>query len=217
MTQQGILVAGIGNIFLGDDAFGIEVAQRLAHHTLPEGVRVADFGIRGFDLAYTLTEEHHLAILVDALPRGGQLGTLYVIRPDLDDPDAAPEKTLDTHGMGPAKALRLVRALGGDPGEILVVGCEPAMVEAREDGQMGLSGPVQAAVPEAVALVESLITKALSETASRCSRRQDYEAKLVYLADSCDSANRLRENDCWIHARTKALPQDDGDVKPSKD
>jgi hydrogenase maturation protease len=127
---------------------------------------VVDFGIRGFDLAYALMEEHNLAILVDALPRGGQPGTLYVIRPNPDALEDALETTLDTHGMDPAKALRLVRAMGGEPGKILVVGCEPAVVESREDGQMGLSGPVQAAVPEAVALIESLITKALSETTS---------------------------------------------------
>src|SRR5947209_2000127 len=91
-----ILVAGVGNIFLGDDAFGVEVAQRLLRRSLPEGVRVVDFGIRGFDLAYALMRddlaEGGTAILVDALPRGEPPGTLYVIEPDLDalgEPDTA--------------------------------------------------------------------------------------------------------------------------------
>lgn len=165
MTQPDILVAGIGNIFLGDDAFGVEVAQRLTARPQPAGVRVVDFGIRGFDLAYALLDGHEAAILIDALPRGGEPGTLYVIEPRLDEIDAGanPDLVLETHGMDPVKVLRLVAAMGGQPGRILVVGCEPEALGEYEDGRMGLSEPVQAAVEEAVELVESLVAKLIEE------------------------------------------------------
>src|SRR6202030_732892 len=81
--KERILIAGIGNIFLGDDAFGVEVVRRLAARKLPDAIRVVDFGIRGFDLAYALMEGYEITILVDATPRGGQPGTLYTIEPDL--------------------------------------------------------------------------------------------------------------------------------------
>jgi hydrogenase maturation protease len=153
-----ILVAGIGNIFLGDDAFGVEVVRRLDQRPQPEGVRLVDFGIRGFDLAYALMDHPDLAILVDALPRGGTPGTLYVLEPDLGDAQApAPEAMVETHGMTPDKVLQLVRALGGQPGAIRVVGCEPANFGSEEEPAMDLSEPVRAAVDEAVRLVESLV------------------------------------------------------------
>src|SRR5438128_1754175 len=91
--RRAVLVAGVGNIFLGDDAFGVEVAQRLARRPLPAGVRVVDFGIRGLDLAYALLDPYEAVILVDAMPRGEQPGTLYVLEPDLG-PDSAPAEGL---------------------------------------------------------------------------------------------------------------------------
>jgi hydrogenase maturation protease len=149
-----VLVAGIGNIFLGDDAFGVEVVHRLARRDLPEGVRVVDFGIRGFDLAHALMDSSDsAAVLVDATPRGGEPGTLYLLEAEIDATDV----TLEPHGMDPATVLRLVNALGGRPPRILVVGCEPVLLDADEDGFLGLSPPVASAVDEAVRMIESLV------------------------------------------------------------
>jgi hydrogenase maturation protease len=163
---QNILIACIGNIFLGDDAFGVEVFRRLAERTFPEGVRIADFGIRGLDLTYALLEDWDMVILVDAAPRGHDPGTLYVIEPAPDaaaDPQSeTPMQALpliDAHGMDPMKVLRAVAAMGGNLKRLLVVGCEPAPLDSDEEMQMGLSPQVEMAVPEAVELIESLITK----------------------------------------------------------
>ena len=154
-----VLVAGIGNIFLGDDAFGVEVLNRLAQRTLPEGVKAVDYGIRSYDLAYALMEEWELVILVDALPRGGEPGTLYVLEPKLPEGEEAPP-SLDAHTMNPFAVLQLVSALGGKVGRMLVVGCEPGRLEPDAEGNIGLSEPVSAALDEAVHMVEELISKA---------------------------------------------------------
>jgi hydrogenase maturation protease len=151
-----VLIAGIGNIFLGDDAFGVEVAQRLLRRPWPEEVRVVDFGIRGFDLAYAILDGPALTILVDATPRGGAPGTLYVIEPDLDTATGQAGPGIDSHSMDPVKVLQLVRAFGGRPERMLVVGCEPATFGPEGEGQMGLSPPVEAALDDAVRLIEQL-------------------------------------------------------------
>jgi hydrogenase maturation protease len=158
VTRPRILVACIGNIFLGDDGFGCAVARRLAGRTLPEGVLVVDFGIRGFDLAYALLEGYETTIFVDAAPRGGEPGTLYVIEPDLNELHDSEERAMlvEPHGMNPLRVLGLVKAMGGGFRRILIVGCEPATA-GSEGGQEGLSEPVEAAVDEAVRLVESLV------------------------------------------------------------
>jgi hydrogenase maturation protease len=163
-----ILVAGIGNIFLGDDAFGVEVVRRLANVKLPEAVRVADFGIRGFDLAYALQDGYETTILVDACPRGAAPGTLYVIEPDLRvlDVPEAPQAVVEAHAMNPVSVLRMARAMNIEVKNLLLVGCEPETL-GGEEGQMGLSAPVAAAVDEAVKLVESVISKILDK------RKQD--------------------------------------------
>jgi hydrogenase maturation protease len=163
MSTQRILIAGIGNIFFGDDAFGVEVVQRLARRPLPESVRVIDFGIRGLDLTYALLEGYEAVILVDAVPQGGSPGTLYVIepRPDPEPGSAAADLTLETHGMDPAKVLRVAAALGGQVQRVLLVGCEPGALASEEEMQMGLSEPVRAAVEPAVALIESLVPQLL--------------------------------------------------------
>jgi hydrogenase maturation protease len=158
-----ILVAGIGNIFLGDDAFGVEVVRRLADLHLPESVRVADFGIRGFDLAYALQDGYETTILVDACPHGEAPGTLYVIEPDLkalDAPDA-PQAVVEAHAMNPMNVLRMARAMNIEVKNVLLLGCEPETL-GGEEGQMGLSDAVEAAVDHAVKLVESIINKILS-------------------------------------------------------
>ncbi len=161
MTNPRILIAGIGNIFFGDDAFGSEVARRLAGRPLSEGVRVVDFGIRGFDLTYALLDGYDATILVDATPRGGAPGTLYVIEPDPGDPNGPEDADLliQTHGMDPVKVLRLAAALGGQTMRVLLVGCEPETLGTDEDPAMGLSASVEAAVDAAIPLIESLVAK----------------------------------------------------------
>ena len=152
-----ILVAGIGNIFLADDGFGCEVVKRLAGRGLPEGVEVVDFGIRGLDLAYALMEPYEAVIFVDALPRGEEPGTVYLIEPEVEDEG---EAAIDTHGMDPVKVIRFARAMGAETTRTLVVGCEPKMVltgENYDDMSMELSDPVSSAVEEAANLVESLV------------------------------------------------------------
>jgi hydrogenase maturation protease len=151
-----ILVAGIGNVFLGDDGFGVALADRLARRELPAGVEVVDFGIRGMDLAYALLDGYEAAVLLDATPRGEAPGSLYVIEPEPDEGAAA----VDAHGMDPVKVLALARSLGGGPlPRILVVGCEPLtrMSGEEEDLVAELSEPVRAALDEGVRLVESLL------------------------------------------------------------
>ncbi len=160
-----VLIAGVGNIFLGDDAFGVEVVNRLAQRRLPKGVCVADFGIRSYDLAYALMEDWRLVILVDALPRNGAPGTLYVLEPQIPEGEAVPP-SLDAHSMNPVAVLQLVSALGGKVGKMLVVGCEPNDLEPDAQGNMGLSAPVNAAVDEAVRMVEDLVNRACSEAAA---------------------------------------------------
>ncbi len=165
MTPR-ILVAGIGNIFLGDDGFGVEVVRRLAQEKIPEDVRVVDFGIRGFDLAYALMEPYGAVILVDALPRGSPPGTLHTIEPDLSSLESAGshEMTPDTHGMNPMRVLAMVNALGGQPKRLFVVGCEPErLAPDEEEERMGLSAPVGLAVDAAVAMIQSLIGKLAAE------------------------------------------------------
>lgn len=152
--MKRILVAGIGNIFFGDDAFGVEVSRRLGARSLPEGVRVVDFGIRGLDLTYALLEGWDAAILVDAAPRGGQPGTLYVLEPETD---ADVPASIETHGMDPARVLALLREMGGTPPVLRIVGCEPGPIP--EGFEMRLSPEVEAAIDPAVALVEDLVAQ----------------------------------------------------------
>ena len=162
VQKPRILVAGIGNIFLGDDGFGVEVVRRMAGRNLPASVRVSDFGIRGFDLAYALQDGYETTILVDACPHGQAPGTLSVIEPDLKtlDEPGAPEAVMEGHTMNPMNVLRMARAMNIELKNVLLVGCEPETL-GGEEGQMGLSAPVEAAVDDAVKLVESVINKVL--------------------------------------------------------
>ncbi len=157
MGPKRVLIAGIGNIFLGDDGFGVEVAKRLAGRELPEGVEVRDFGIRGMDLVYALQDDYEVVVFVDATPRGENPGTVYLIEPEIEDDG---EVTLDTHGMDPVKVIKFARALGARPNRTLVVGCEPQAVltgEHYDEMLMELSEPVRTAVEEAAKLVGSLV------------------------------------------------------------
>jgi hydrogenase maturation protease len=162
MNQPSILVAGIGNIFLGDDAFGCEVVKRLNERSWPDNVRVVDFGIRGFYLAYALLDGYDVTIFVDATPRGDEPGTLYTIEPELDEIERLDGQgaMVETHGMNPMKVLSMVKSMGGQFKKILLVGCEPATFGPAE-GQLGLSAPVEAAVEPAAAVVTSLVNTLL--------------------------------------------------------
>jgi hydrogenase maturation protease len=155
-----VLVAGIGNVFLGDDGFGVALAARLAGERLPEGVTVGDFGIRGLDLAFAMQEGYDAVVMLDASPRGQPPGTLYVIEADPREG----ETSVDGHGMDPLAVIALVRAFGGTVPRTLVVGCEPATrLDPDDDELVGeLSAPVQAALGPAVALLRSLLHELLA-------------------------------------------------------
>jgi hydrogenase maturation protease len=152
LPRARLLIAGVGNIFRGDDAFGCETARRLAARVQHDEIRVKDFGTRGFDLACALVEGYDGAILIDAVPRGRPPGTLYVIEPE---PHAI-TPNVDPHGLTPEHVLRLAAALGTPCPWLRVLGCEPASVGSDDEGAEGLSGPVAAAVDEAVAMAEQL-------------------------------------------------------------
>jgi hydrogenase maturation protease len=152
-----VLVAGIGNVFLGDDGFGVELANRLAARQWPSGVDVVDFGIRGMDLAYALNRGYDAALLLDATPRGQEPGTLYLL--EVDDPSDSGEAALETHAMDPVRVLALASAMGAVPARVLVLGCEPQtrMTGDEPDIVAELSPPVLSALGEAVRLAESTI------------------------------------------------------------
>lgn len=151
-----ILVAGIGNVFMGDDGFGVAVARRLAERQLPEGVDVVDFGIRGMDLAYALGDRYDAAVLIDVAPRGQPPGTLEVIEPDVE-PDLF--VGFEAHGMDPVSVLQFARQFGPIPERTLIVGCEPETVLNPDGDELldELSAAVTAAVEPAVTLVEELV------------------------------------------------------------
>jgi hydrogenase maturation protease len=151
-----VLVAGIGNIFFGDDAFGVEVVRELTGSELPEGVDVVDFGIRGYDLAYAMMDGYAATILVDATSRGNLPGTLYLIEPDPEELANLEIGVPDGHGLGPVEVLRLVKSLGGDVSRLYVVGCEPQLL-GSEEGQIGLSEPVQVAIRQAIEMIRTLL------------------------------------------------------------
>ncbi|MFJ5775253.1 hydrogenase maturation protease [Streptomyces sp. NPDC093094] len=152
------LVAGIGNIFLGDDGFGVEAARLLAARDLPDHVEVVDVGVRGVHLAYQLLDGYDTLVLLDATARGESPGTLYVVEHEGRGGTGAAVPVLDGHRMTPDTVLALLDTLcagtgAKPPGRVLVVGCEPASVDER----IGLSPPVADAVPRAVRAVEELL------------------------------------------------------------
>ena len=152
-----ILVAGVGNVFLRDDAFGVEVVRLLAERPQPPGVQIRDFGIRGVHLVYELLNGYDLFVLVDAAPRGEAPGTVAVLEVDLsEDRDAQP--VIVAHSLTPDAIFGLLSSLGGHLGRSRVVACEPAEIDAG----MGLSDPVQEALPHAVRTVEEILSVGLS-------------------------------------------------------
>ena len=162
MVEKQILVAGIGNAWLRDDGFGGEVAKRLAERDLPAGVEVVDFGTGGLDLAYEVMRGYDALVLVDVSRQGGEPGTLYVMEADEADVSAGIEDgaMVDPHGMDPETVLRFVKAVGGWPGKVIVIACEPAEVE---DFGIGLSDDIAAALDAAVELVLTTIADLRSE------------------------------------------------------
>jgi hydrogenase maturation protease len=149
-----ILIAGIGNIFFGDDAFGSEVARRLMREQWPENVQVVDFGIRGFDLTFALLDGYDTVILLDATPRGGSAGTLYTIEPDRSAIESRPPE-VEPHGMDPLRVLAMAHSMGARWQRLILVGCEPSGDPWNAEG-IGLSEPVRGAIEEAVKVVRRL-------------------------------------------------------------
>lgn len=160
------LIAGLGNVFRGDDAFGVEVVKRLAERKLPVQMDVVDFGINGIDLVYALLDQYDAALLIDTVKRGGAPGTLYIIEPEIIPPDACADPddlTLTPHDLDPFKVLRMVSALDGRCRKIVLLGCEPGDFGDEWEGRLGLTEPVAAAVENALDLIETRIGEWLAE------------------------------------------------------
>jgi hydrogenase maturation protease len=165
-STNSILIAGVGNIFLGDDAFGVEVVRHLDRRALPAGISVVDYGIRGFDLAYALLDPWDAVIIVDAMARGGSPGTLYTIRPDLSS-IGSPDMAMNPHGMDPVRVLNLAASLGEITARVYIVGCEPADFGDELEGRMGLSPHLQSVVEEASNMVERLVGR-ITQASAMC-------------------------------------------------
>jgi len=155
VSANRILVAGIGNIFFGDDAFGCEVAAELTKRSWPDGVNIVDFGIRAYDLAYAIMDGYDATVLIDAAPRGEKPGTVYLLELDPDKVDASGDEIADAHALTPVRVLQLIRALGGRAKNLYLVGCEPARLDG--EGVIGLSDEIRNAVPVAVKMIEKII------------------------------------------------------------
>jgi hydrogenase maturation protease len=166
-----ILIAGIGNIFQGDDAFGVSVIHRLAALEVPEHVRLMDIGIRSIDLGFALLDRYDLTILVDATARGGSPGTLYTIEIEPGDiPDASDEGSMvNSHGLNPVLVLALARSMGAQFKKVLLVGCEPLVLDHEDTGHIGLSKVVEAAVDPAIEIIRQLVEEFTRKEEEVCS------------------------------------------------
>jgi hydrogenase maturation protease len=165
MSRKRILIAGVGNVFKGDDAFGVEVVRALLEVNLPDDVAVADFGIRGIDLAFAMSE-YEVVILIDAIQRGREPGTVSVIQPDDCQPSGG-MPAIQGHNFDPWSVLSATRTLAASGSlrampDVYLVGCEPAEIPEEDELVEGLSPPVRAAVDEAVALIQQLIVESRS-------------------------------------------------------
>ncbi len=172
--MKQILIAGIGNIFFGDDAFGCEVVQQLMRERLPEGVRAFDYGIRSYDLAYAMLEPNDAVILIDAVSREEKPGTVFLLELDINKLDKAGIESVNAHAMNPVAVLQLVRSLGGFPRQVYLVGCEPAVLETDE---FGLSEKVKAAMPAALEMIRDLINQLLHEDQDTLTEGTDLERR----------------------------------------
>jgi len=169
IVQAQILIAGIGNIFLGDDGFGVEVVRRLMSCDLPPEIRAADFGIRGLDLAYALQDCYETTVLIDAFQHGQTPGTVSVIEPNTNEFQSEPTPVVEAHSMHPLNVLRVANAMGAPLNSVLLVGCEPAYL-GGDEGHMGLSEPVQSAVDEAVTTTLALVERLLAAHKVNCKK-----------------------------------------------
>jgi hydrogenase maturation protease len=160
--MRRILIAGVGNIFHGDDGFGCEVVRQLKRCSLPDDVTATDFGIRSYDLAHALADGYDAVILVDVLPGNGQPGTVHVLEPDLDQLLESSAAAADAHSMNPLTALQTAQNAGGIQSKLFVVGCEPSTLE-DDEGSMVLSEPVYNALPKAIEAIQQLVHEINSE------------------------------------------------------
>ncbi len=156
--SHSILIAGIGNIFQGDDAFGVAVARKLASMKLADNIRVMDIGIRSIDLCFALLDGFDVIILVDASARGGAPGTVYTIAIEPDDvPDVAETSITNSHGLDPVSVLALAKSMEAKLNNVFLIACEPLITEHDDSGHIGLSDPVEAAVNPAIETILQLI------------------------------------------------------------
>jgi hydrogenase maturation protease len=180
------LVAGVGNVFLRDDAFGVEVIRLLADDPLPAGVEVRDFGIRGVHLAYELLNGCDLFVLVDAAARGEPPGTVTVLEVELPDADRLDRPVMDAHSLAPDDIFALLASLGGRPGRSVVVACEPADVSTG----MGLTDPVREALPHAVQAVRDILAHAAAKDGQNAGEGQDEQQMVRDLTENRDELSR---------------------------
>lgn len=157
-----ILIAGMGNVFHGDDGFGCEVIRAISQIEFPCDVTVRDFGTHSYDLAYALSDGYDIKILVDAVPQKYAPGTVYLIEPDLHRLDEMKSSEINSHALDPIAALQLARSIGTLEGKFYIVGCEPAALE-DDNGEIALSAPVRNAVPEAIKVICMLVADAVSQ------------------------------------------------------
>ena len=164
MPEAQILVAGIGNAWMRDDGFGGHVAKALGERELPDGVTVADFGIGGLDLAYEVMRGYNALVLVDVSRQGGEPGTLYVLEPDPSEIQPISDgEVVSPHGMDPKTVLRFVKTVGGWPGKVVVVACEPT--GSGDEMSLEMSAEVAGSVERAVELVLETIDELRAEAA----------------------------------------------------
>jgi hydrogenase maturation protease len=175
MEQKRILIACIGNIFFGDDAFGVEVAHTLVNRPVLEEVLVCDYGIHGLDLAFALLDEYEAVILVSTLRQGGQPGTVYLIEPDPADISASTDQPMmiESYSLNPMRILAFAQSMGARLNRILLIGCDVETPRTPEDCAVALSPLVQAAIPIAIEWIELLIPRILN---------QDFDASCFNLA-----------------------------------
>lgn len=153
MMPQRVLVAGFGNLLLGDDGFGVAVVRRLAGELLPSGVETMEIGTGGMELVFGLMSGCRKLIVVDAVRRGHAPGTMYVFRPSEADLALAPDQSIDPHFAEPTRAMQLAKDLGYLPEDVTVVGCEPGSCEL----DLTLSPPVRAAVEQAAGKIREVL------------------------------------------------------------
>lgn len=149
--MNNILIACLGNIFYGDDAFGVEVAKSLAAKDLPENVKLIDFGIRGIDLAFELINDYELVVLVDTIKIGADAGSVFVFEPRM----SGAESGNFAHDLTPTKAMHIAARLKTKPKKMLLVGCEPVNLEFNDEMSAEIEKAVAIAVEKILEIIET--------------------------------------------------------------